>query len=147
MTIKFVKRTDNSNNNKKLDNKTALKMLYDEPQILHVKKVNELRPSKIAENSYYFFVDLQMEDGQEFGISYTVQLNEYDEIWCSNGSKLFALLKGFLNINSFDYKGISLTMDDITETLSNKTFLAKCEAHTYGGKIHLYLVSEEEVIL
>lgn len=144
MAISFVSKDDNTyNNNDKLDVDVALRMLCEEPQLVKVIRVDELRQStKGNQDSSYFYVDFELPSGKKFGVSYTVNPDEYGEIWCSNGSKLFALLKGLLNINEFDYKGISLTKTDIDETLMNKTFIASGVVHTFGGDNHIYLTSE-----
>ena len=144
MAINLVTKNDNSFNDKnKIDVDTALRMLCEEPQLVQVIRVDELRQSKKGNgDASFFYVDFKLASGKTFGVSYTVMPDEYGEIWCSNGSKLFALLKGLLEINEFDYKGVSLTKADIDATLMGQTFIASGVVHTFGGHNHIYLTSE-----
>ena len=55
---------------KKINEKEACSLLMKEEQVLSIINIDEIKESTRKENQYYFYVDYEMEDGVQFGVSY-----------------------------------------------------------------------------
>ena len=113
-------------------------------QQLLVVNVDEIKPSTRKENQYYVYVDFEMEDLTQFGASYSFYLED-GKFKCGTSSKLYYLLKGFLDLNPLTDVGLTFTKDDIAEMLENKLFLASAIVQNVGGKNYPYIVCEKVI--
>lgn len=81
-----------------------------------------------------------MKDGLKFGISYTFDLIEADEFECKSYSKLFVLVKDFLEIDEKTCEGIRFSKNDLHNVLLKKEFLATVEFRETYGKTVPYII-------
>lgn len=129
---------------KKITEKDACSILIKNKQELHVVNIDEIKVSTRKENQYYCYVDYEMKDGTQFGVSYSFYLED-GMFKCGTSSKLFYLMKGFLNLNELDCVGLTFDKSDIVETLENKKFLASAIVQSVGGKNYPYIVCEKVI--
>ena len=129
---------------KKITEKDACSILMKKQQQLLVVNVDEIKPSTRKENQYYVYVDFEMEDLTQFGASYSFYLED-GKFKCGTSSKLYYLLKGFLDLNPLTDVGLTFTKDDIAEMLENKLFLASAIVQNVGGKNYPYIVCEKVI--
>ena len=129
---------------KKINEKDACSILMKEKQELFVVNVDEIKPSTRRENQYYCYVDFEMEDGTQFGASYSFYLED-GMFKCGTSSKLFYLMKGFLNLNELDCVGLTFDKSDIDETLKDKKFMASAIVQSVGGKNYPYIICEKVI--
>ena len=128
----------------KITENDACALLIKEKQELYIDNIDEIKQSKTSDNQYYFFIDYKMKDGTQFGVSYTFYL-ENGKFRCGTSSKLYHLLKGFLNINPLTCTGLTFAKADIDEVLKNKKFLASAFVQSVGGKNYPYIVCEKVI--
>ena len=138
MVIKPIKK-------EKITEKDACSILMKEPQQLQIFNIGDVKPSKRKQNQYYCFVDYKLGDDKTFGISYSFYLNDSGEYECSSSSKLYNLMRGFLNLNPFSTVGLSFDAEDIRETLLNKVFLASVKIESVGGKNYPYITCDKVI--
>ena len=129
---------------KKITEKDACSILMKEKQEVSIVNVDEIKPSTIKENQYYCYVDFEMKDGTQFGASYSFYLQD-GMFKCGTSSKLFYLMKGFLNLNELDCVGLTFDKSDIDNTLKNKKFVASAIVQSVGGKNYPYIVCEKVI--
>lgn len=129
---------------KKITEKDACGILMKNKQELVVVNVDDIKESTRKENQYYCYVDFEMENGTQFGASYSFYLED-GLFKCGTSSKLFYLMKGFLNLNELECVGLTFKKSDISETLLNKKFLASAIVQSVGGKNYPYIVCEKVV--
>lgn len=119
------------------ENDACLELKY-KPQILKIKFISKIKPSSLGDDRYYFFINYEMEDGRKFGVSYVFD-KEDDYYTCKSRSKLFNLVKGFLDIDETTSNGIGFTRDDLMKLLLNKKFLATAEFREIYGNTFPYI--------
>ena len=129
---------------KKISEKDACSILLKQEQELSVVNIDEIKESTRQENQYYCYVDFKMQDGTEFGVSYSFYLED-GLFKCGTSSKLFYLMKGFLNLNQLDCVGLKFNESDIAETLENKKFVASAIVQSVGGKNYPYIVCKKVI--
>ena len=129
---------------KKITEKDACAILLNNKQELHVVNIDEIKPSTRKENQYYCYVDFEMENGTQFGASYSFYLED-GLFKCGTSSKLFYLMKGFLNLNELDCVGLTFDKADIDATLKDKKFIASAIVQSVGGKNYPYIVCEKVI--
>ena len=129
---------------KKITEKDACSILMKQKQQLSVVNIGEIKPSTRKENQYYFYVDFEMEDGTQFGASYSFY-GENGLFKCGTSSKLFYLMKGFLNLNELDCVGLTFDKSDIDNTLKDKKFVASAIVQSVGGKNYPYIVCKKVI--
>ena len=129
---------------KKITEKDACSILMKQKQQLSVVNIGEIKPSTRKENQYYFYVDFEMEDGTQFGASYSFY-GENGMFKCGTSSKLFCLMKGFLNLNELDCVGLTFDESDIADTLDNQLFIASAVVQSVGGKNYPFIVCEKVI--
>lgn len=129
---------------KKITEKDACSILINNKQELLVLNIGEIKESTRKENQYYLYVDFEMENGTQFGVSYSFYLQD-GLFKCGTSSKLYHLLKGFLNLNPLTDVGLSFKESDIVETLKNRKFIASAIVQSVGGKNYPYLVCEKVI--
>ena len=81
-----------------------------------------------------------MENGYKFGISYTFDMVSDDEFECTTYSKLFVLIKSFLDIDEDKCSGINFGKKDIHNILLKKEFIATAEFRDVYGKSIPYII-------
>ena len=136
---------------KKITEKDACSILMKKQQELTVVNIDEIKESTRKENQYYCYVDFEMEDGTQFGASYSFYLE--DEFAtpssvlfsCGTSSKLYYLLKGFLDLNPLTDVGLTFQKTDIDDILLNKKFIASAIVQSVGGKNYPYIVCEKVI--
>ena len=129
---------------KKINEKDACSILMKEKQEVSIVNVDEIKPSTRKENQYYCYVDFEMKDGTQFGASYSFYLQD-GVFKCGTSSKLYYLLKGFLDLNPLTDVGLTFDKADIDATLLNKKFIASVSVQSVGGKNYPYLVCEKVI--
>ena len=129
----------------KITENDACALLIKEKQELYIDNIDEIKQSKTSDNQYYFFIDYKMKDGTQFGVSYTFYL-ENGKFRCGTSSKLYHLLKGFLNINPLTCTGLTFAKADIDEVLKNKKFLASAFVQSVGGSNYAYITCEKVIV-
>ena len=129
---------------KKINEKDACSILMKNKQELCVVNIDEIKESTRKENQYYCYVDFEMKDGTQFGASYSFY-QEDGMFKCGNSSKLFHLMKGFLNLNELDCVGLTFDKSDISETLKDKKFMASAIVQSVGGKNYPYIICEKVI--
>ena len=129
---------------KKIDEKDACSILMKQEQELCVVNIDEIKESTRKENQYYCYVDFEMKDGPQFGASYSFY-QEDGMFKCGTSSKLFHLMKGFLNLNELDCVGLTFDKSDISETLKDKKFMASAIVQSVGGKNYPYIICEKVI--
>lgn len=129
---------------KKINEKDACSILIKEKQELLVINIGEIKESTRKDNQYYCYVDFEMKDGTQFGVSYSFYLQD-GVFKCGTSSKLYHLLKGFLDLNPLTDVGLSFNESDIVETLENKKFIASAIVQSVGGKNYPYLICEKVI--
>lgn len=137
MAIKPIKK-------EKINEKEACSILMKKPQELKIFNIGNVKPSKRKQNQYYCFIDYKLGDDKTFGISYSFYLKD-GEYECSSSSKLYNLMKGFLDLNPLSTVGLTFNADDIRETLLNKVFLASVKIESVGGKNYPYITCEKVI--
>ena len=129
---------------KKISEKDACSRILHNPQELCIVNIDDIKESTRKTNQYYFYVDFVMEDGTQFGVSYSFY-KEDGEFKCGTQSKLYYLLKGFLDLNELECVGLTFDKSDIDETLLNKKFNASAFVQNVGGEKYIYLMCEKVV--
>ena len=129
---------------KKITEKDACSILMKDKQQLSVVDIGEIKESTMKENQYYCYVDFEMNDGTQFGVSYSFYLQD-GLFKCGTSSKLYYLLKGFLDLNPLTDVGLTFDESDIAEILENKKFIASVIVQSVGGKNYPYLVCEKVI--
>lgn len=129
---------------KKITEKDACSILLNEKQELVVINIGDIKESTRKENQYYLYVDFEMKNGTQFGVSYSFYLED-GLFKCGTSSKLYHLLKGFLDLNPLTDVGLTFNESDIAETLENKKFLASAFVQSVGGKNYPYLVCKKVI--
>lgn len=129
---------------KKITEKDACGILLNNKQKLCVVNIDEIKESTRKENQYYCYVDFEMKDGTQFGASYSFY-QEDGMFKCGTSSKLFYLMKGFLNLNELDCVGLTFDKSDIYATLKDKKFIASAIVQSVGGKNYPYIVCEKVI--
>ena len=129
---------------KKITEKDACGILMKKQQELVVVNVDSIKESTRKENQYYCYVDFEMEDGTQFGASYSFY-GENGLFKCGTSSKLYYLLKGFLNLNPLTDVGLTFNKTDIDSTLKDKKFIASAIVQSVGGKNYPYIVCEKVI--
>lgn len=129
---------------KKITEKDACGILMKDKQQLSVVDIGEIKESTMKENQYYCYVDFEMNDGTQFGVSYSFYLQD-GLFKCGTSSKLYYLLKGFLDLNPLTDVGLTFDESDIAEILENKKFIASVIVQSVGGKNYPYLVCEKVI--
>lgn len=129
---------------KKINEKDACSILIKKEQELSVVRIDNVKESTRKENQYYLYVDFEMEDGTQFGVSYSFYLED-GLFKCGTSSKLYHLLKGFLDLNPLTDIGLTFNKSDIDETLTNKKFLASAIVQSVGGKNYPYIICEKVI--
>lgn len=117
---------------KKINEKDACSELIKKPQILNIQSISNIKPSKFDDMKYYFFINFIFEDGRKFSVSYIFD-KENEHYTCKTRSKLFLLLKGFLEVDD-ECGGIGFTREDLIKLLVNKKFLATAEFREINNK-------------
>lgn len=87
--------------------------------------------------------DFEMEDGTQFGASYSFYRD--NEFKCGTSSKLYHLLEGFLDLNPLTDIGLTFNEPDIRETLLGKKFIASAIVQSVGGKNYPYIICEKVI--
>lgn len=128
----------------KINEKEACAILLKEKQELHVINIDSVKESTRQENQYYCYVDFEMKDGTQFGVGYSFYLNG-GKFKCGNSSKLYNLMKGFLDLNPLTSVGLTFDESDISETLLNKKFIASVKVESIGGKNYPYIICEKVI--
>ena len=129
---------------KQISDEDACSFLMKKEQKLEIVNVDEIKESTRKENQYYFYVDFEMEDGTKFGTSYSFY-KEDGVCKCGTSSKLYYLLKGFLDLNPLTDIGVTFNESDIAEILENKKFIASAIVQNVGGKNYPYLVCKKVI--
>lgn len=129
---------------KKITEQDACSLLMKQEQELHVGNVDDIKESTRKENQYYCYIDFEMKDGTQFGASYSFYLED-GVFKCGTSSKLFYLMKGFLNLNPLTDVGLTFDKNDIAETILNKRFLASAIVQSVGGKNYPYIVCNKVI--
>ena len=129
---------------KKITEQDACSLLMKQEQELHVVNVDDIKESTRKENQYYCYIDFEMKDGTQFGASYSFYLED-GVFKCGTSSKLFYLMKGFLNLNPLTDVGLTFDKNDIAETILNKRFLASAIVQSVGGKNYPYIVCNKVI--
>ena len=129
---------------KKINEKDACSILLKNKQELTIIGIDEIKESTRKENQYYCYVDFEMEDGTQFGASYSFYLQD-GVFKCGTSSKLYYLLKGFLDLNPLTDVGLTFDKADIDATLLNKKFLASAIVQSVGGNNYPYIVCEKVI--
>ena len=132
---------------KKITEYDACSILLKEKQELHVVNISDIKKStneNAKENQYYCYVDYEMKDGTSFGVSYTFYLED-GLFKCGTSSKLYYLLKGFLDSNPLTDVKLTFNKADIDDTLLNKKFIASAIVQSVGGKNYPYIVCEKVI--
>ena len=129
---------------KKITEKDACAILLDNKQELHVVNIDKIKQSTRKENQYYCYIDFEMENGTQFGASYSFYLED-GVFKCGTSSKLYYLLKGFLDLNPLTDVGLTFDKADIDATLNNKKFIASAFVQSVGGKNYPYIVCEKVI--
>lgn len=128
----------------KITERDACSKLFNQEQELTVVNVDDVKVSKRKENHYYCFVDFRMKDGTEFGVSYSFY-KEDGVFKCGTSSKLYHLMKGFLDLNPLTCKGLTFDKSDIDDALLNKKFLASAIVQSVGGKNYPYIICKKVI--
>ena len=129
---------------KKITEKDACSILLKQEQELTVVNIDEIKESTRQENQYYCYVDFEMEDGTQFGASYSFYLQD-GLFKCGTSSKLYCLLKGFLDLNPLTDIGLTFDKSDIDSTLKDKKFVASAVVQSVGGKSYPYIVCKKVI--
>ena len=129
---------------KKITEQDACSLLMKQEQELHVVNVDDIKESTRKENQYYCYIDFEMKDGTQFGASYSFYLQD-GVFKCGTSSKLYYLLKGFLDLNPLTDVGLTFDKADIAETILNKRFLASAIVQSVGGKNYPYIVCNKVI--
>ena len=124
---------------KKISEKDACLELEEKSEILTIKAIGKIGQSKFGEDKYYFYITYEFEDGRTLKISYLFDKKE-DYYSCTSRSKLFEILKGFLEINKYECNGVDFERDDLIELLLNKRFLATAEFREIYGNSFPYII-------
>lgn len=128
----------------KIKEDDACAILMKEKQELHIINIDEIKQSSRKENQFFFYVDFEMKDGTQFGASYSFYLED-GKFKCGTSSKLYNLMKGFLDLNPLTCVGLTFDKSDIDETLSDKKFIASAFVQSVGGKNYPYIVCEKVI--
>lgn len=128
----------------KISEKDACSILMKKEQELEVINIDEIKESTRQENQYYMYVDFKMEDGTQFGASYSFYFED-GVFKCGTSSKLYYLMKGFLNLNPLTCVGLTFDKADIDEVLENKKFIASAIVQSVGGKNYPYIVCKKVI--
>lgn len=126
---------------KKINEKDACSRILHNPQRLCIVNIDDIKESTKKKNQYYCYIDFEMEDGTQFGASYSFY-KENGLFKCGTSSKLFYLMKGFLDLNELECVGLTFDKSDIDETLLNKKFNASAFVQNVGNEKYIYLMCE-----
>lgn len=129
---------------KKVTEKDACAILLKENQELHVVNIDEIKQSTKKDNQFYCFIDFEMVDGTQFGASYSFYYED-GLFKCGTSSKLYYLLKGFLDLNPLTDIGLTFHKADIDATLKDKKFIASAVVQSVGGNNYPYIVCEKVI--
>ena len=124
---------------KKIDQIEACKKLEENPQNLIIDSITSIKQTTYNPEKFYFYINFLMEDGSKFGMSYTFDLIDGDEFECTTYSKLFVLVKDFLDIDEEACSGIRFSKNDLRKVLLKKEFLATAEFREAYGKTVPYI--------
>lgn len=134
MAIKVLKR---------VDQKEACSKLEKNPQNLKIISITPIKQTTYNPEKFYFYINFLMEDGSKFGMSYTFDLVDDNEYECSTYSKLFVLVKKFLDIDEDSCGGLHFAKNDLHTLLLKKEFLATAEfRETYGKSVPYIIVKK-----
>jgi len=129
---------------KKITEKDACSILMKQEQELTIIGIDEIKESTRKENQCYFYIDFEMKDGTQFGASYSFYCED-GLFKCGTSSKLFYLMKGFLNLNELDCVGLTFDKSDIDNTLKDKKFVASAIVQSVGGKNYPYIICNKVI--
>lgn len=125
--------------NKINQNEACLKLINN-PQKLKIESITSIKQTTYNPEKFYFYINFLMEDGFKFGVSYTFDLIDGDEFQCTTYSKLFVLVKNFLDIDEENCGGIHFSKNDMRKLLLKKEFLATAEFRDAYGKTVPYII-------
>lgn len=128
----------------KIKEDDACAILMKEKQELHIVNIGDIKESTRKENQFYFYIDFEMKDGTQFGASYSFY-NDNGVFKCGTSSKLYHLMKGFLNLNPLTCVGLTFDKSDIDDALLNKKFIASSVVQSVGGKNYQYIICEKVI--
>ena len=124
---------------KKIGQIEACKKLEENPQNLIIDSITSIKQTTYNPEKFYFYINFLMEDESKFGMSYTFDLIDGDEFECTTYSKLFVLVKDFLDIDEETCRGIRFSKNDLRKVLLKKEFLATAEFREAYGKTVPYI--------
>ena len=125
---------------KKIDMIEACKKLEKNPQNLIIDTITPIKQTTYNPEKFYFYINFLMEDGSKFGMSFTFNLIDGDEFECTTFSKLFVLVKDFLDIDEKTCGGLRFSKNDLRKVLLKKEFLATAEFREAYGKNVPYII-------
>lgn len=124
---------------KKINPIKACMELEDNPQKLVIESITPIKQTNYNPEKFYFYINFLMENGSKFGVSYTFDMIDDDEFECTTYSKLFVLVKEFLNIDENACAGLRFSKNDLYDVLLKKEFLATSEFREAYGKSVPYI--------
>jgi len=124
---------------KKIDQIETCKKLEENPQNLIIDSITSIKQTTYNPEKFYFYINFLMEDEYKFGMSYTFDLIDGDEFECTTYSKLFVLVKDFLDLDEETCRGIRFSKNDLRKVLLKKEFLATAEFREAYGKTVPYI--------
>ena len=130
MAIKIVKR---------INQNEACKILEKENQNLKIESITPIKQTTYNPEKFYFYINFLMEDGSKFGVSYTFDMIDNDEFECTTYSKLFVLVKKFINMDENSCSSLRFSEKDLRNLLIKKEFLATAEFREVYGKSIPYI--------
>lgn len=125
---------------KKIDQNEACLKLSNNPQKLKIESITSIKQTTYNPDKFYFYINFLMEDGCKFGVSYTFDILDGDEFQCTTYSKLFVLVKDFLEIDEDECSGINFSKNDMRNLLLKKEFLATAEFREAYGRTVPYII-------
>lgn len=128
----------------KITESDACSILMKKEQELEIVSIDDIKKSTRKDNQFYFYVDYKMEDGTIFGASYSFYMED-GVFKCGTSSKLYNLMKGFLDLNPLTCIGLTFDKADIDDVLKNKKFIASAIVESVGGKNYPYIICKKVI--
>ena len=122
---------------KEIDEDEFLMQIKENPQIIKIVNVGELRESEDGEGLYFYITFENPKTLQTFDIGYNVKGNEEDLLFIGMKSKLFPIASYVSGINN---DNINCYYSDIKESLEGLEFKASSKREKFGNKKYFMIV-------
>ncbi len=121
-----------------MDEDEFLMRIKENPQVIKIVNVGELRKSDEEDGGHYFYTTFENPDNfQTFDIGYNVKMNDDGGLYIGSKSKLYPLLS---YVSGIDDGGIRCDYSDIKDNLEGLEFKASSKKEKFGNKKYFIIV-------